>query len=168
MENCLILYIQSISSGPPQHAHGMHAAGTLAPLLIVLLPTNESQHVCSSSQGRSTTSSAGAKFHFAKLSPLLADPGCRSPAQLCLPASVRLFIPGCTCVFAGMRRVGKLQGGSILYRRVHVCLLQHLKNAMPSSHPPLPTTFHTAPPRHLSTREAFPERTANKVGQVCG
>lgn len=48
------------------------------------------------------------------------DPGCRSPAQLCLPASVRLFIPGCACVFVGMWRVVEL------HRCVCVCVRAHV------------------------------------------
>lgn len=45
-----------------------------------------------------------------------------SPAQLCLPASVRFFIPGCACVFMGRWRVVKLHRGET----VCVCA-QHFK-----------------------------------------
>lgn len=92
-----------------------------------------------------------------------AGPGYRSPAQLCLPASVRLFIPGCTCVFVGMWRVAKLHRG--LYEcvcvcvctHVHffalcVCLLQHLK-----FHPPPPKHPHITPPS-LHTAISLPGR----------
>lgn len=85
-------------------------------------PTDESRYqvaggnrVCSTLQCWSTMSSGGVKFYFAKLFPLLAveslaraDPGYQSPAQLCRPASVRLFIPGCTCEL-----VGGVEGGRI-------------------------------------------------------
>lgn len=70
-----------------------------------------------------------------------ADPLYRSPAQLCLPASVGLFIPGFTCVFVWM---------VVILHRVRVYAQ--------------PLSLHC----HLSTREAFPEHTANKVGQVRG
>lgn len=114
-----------------------------------------------------------------------AGPGYRSPAQLCLPASVRLFIPGCTCVFVGMWRVAKLHRGvcecvcvyRFIFRSVCVCAFYNISKhySDPSHHPntPLllsPSTHHSSLPLHchLSTREAFPEHTANKVGQVRG
>lgn len=127
--------------------------------------------VCSSSQCKSTMSSGGVKFYFAKLFLLLAaeslaraDPGYRSPAQLCLPASVRLFIPGCTCVFVGMWRVGKLHRGERVCACVCiqvqfyavcvcVCLLQHLKT--PRCPPPQPPPSF---PLSLSTAISLPGR----------
>ena len=109
-----------------------------------------------------------------------AGPRYRSPAQLCLPASVRLFIPGCTCVFVGMWRVAKLHRG--LYECVCVCVCVCVRKFIffamcvcafyNISNPPSPqtSTHHSPlpPHRHLPTREAFPEHTANKVGQVHG
>lgn len=79
-----------------------------------------------------------------------AGPGYRSPAQLCLPASVRLFIPGCTCVFVGMWRVAKL------HRGLHECVCVRASSffcnvcvpfttSPPPAHPHItPTSPHTA------------------------
>lgn len=83
-----------------------------------------------------------------------AGPGYRSPAQLCLPASVRLFIPGCTCVFVGMWRVAKLHKGMwvwvcVVYKFILLlcvcdCISKHHPHPFHTSllHPsPLPSLY---------------------------
>lgn len=97
-----------------------------------------------------------------------AGPGYRRSAQLCLPASVRLFIPGCTCVFVGMWRVAKLHKGvwvcGVQVHFVALCVTASQNTTR------TPFTHHSSIPLrcHLSTPEAFPEHTTNKVGQVHG
>lgn len=96
-----------------------------------------------------------------------ADPGYRSPAQLCLPASVRLFIPGCTCVFVGMWSVAKLHRGECACVHVFVCAGSFISVCLPFAAFQTPSTPHFLPLCcHLSTREAFPKHNTNKVGQV--
>lgn len=84
-----------------------------------------------------------------------------------------------------MWRVAKLHRGvcecvcvyRFIFRSVCVCAFYNISKhySDPSHHPntPLllsPSTHHSSLPLHchLSTREAFPEHTANKVGQVRG
>lgn len=113
-----------------------------------------------------------AKFYFVQLSPVncgkLGQSRYRRSAQLCLPASVRLFIPGCTCVFVGMWRVAKLHKGvwvcGVQVHFVALCVTASQNTTR------TPFTHHSSIPLrcHLSTPEAFPEHTTNKVGQVHG
>lgn len=90
-----------------------------------------------------------------------AGPGYRSSAQLCLPASVRLFIPGCTCVFVGMWRVAKLHKGMWVWVcgvQVHFVALYvwlHLKT------PPAPLS-HITPPS-LSAAISLPRRLFQSI-----
>lgn len=96
---------------------------------------------------------AGGKFGKVKTFPLLPPPsapdslarvdaGYRSPAQLCLPASVRFFIPGCACVFMGRWRAVKLHRGETLC--VHVCVCVH-GISKHSGNPATPTSRSPSP-----------------------